>query len=286
MSDRHPSPILRLKVQEACGKRLRLRGWGGKAMRESNSIGLRARAGPRIAAFPDSVIERTRPADSWRSQFRRPRHFGFRSIAELNPWPLLRRRPLQAWKWLLPIALSLSIVILFTGLPFYFAFLPPSFPAFLAWRSHNSAFTRSRRHALRLQQLLDANAPLDELREDCEKTLSLDPDNDAARLILAAILIQDEQDRSALLQLAPLRDHRPESGEVVLLAAACYLHLGRPHAALHMLDALEEASANRSAIASLSLRRAALRQAGVTRRSELLRPSSPLAEELFDEDLY
>jgi len=261
-------------------------GVGGKDMRESNHLGLRAHAGPRIAAFPEHVVERIRPAGSWQTQFRSPRHFGFVSIAELNPWPLLRRRRRERWKWMLPIALLISIAILFAGLPFYFAFLPPLFPAFFAWRSHNSALTRSRRHALRLQELLDANARLDELRDDCERTLPLDPDNDAARLILAALLIQNEQDRSALLQLAPLRDHRPDSGEVVLLAAACYLHLGRPGAALRMLDALELEPGHRSGLACLRLRRAAQRQAGISRRSELLRPSSPLAEELFDEDLY
>lgn len=263
-----------------------LRGVGGEMMTEASGHGIRAHAGPRIAAYPVDFPEEIRPVKPWIAQFRTPRHFGFRSLSDLNPWPLLRRRRRERWQWMLPLSLLLSVAIPILHLPILFAFLPPLLPAFLAWRARRSPLARSRLYAEQLEQLLACGGQTDELREDCEQTLTLDPDNDAARLILAALLIREEEDRSALLQLAPLRDHRPESGEVVLLAAACYLHLGRPTAALRMLDALELEPNDPAHLAAMRLRRAALLQSGVSRRSELLRPNSPLAEDLFNDELY
>lgn len=101
---------------------------------------------------------------------------------------------------------------------------------------------RARRvHEVSLEVVAGINSgrSLRQLESQLIELLTLDPDHDAARLLLAQLRLQDDAPLDALLQLAPLRDRHPDEGLVVVLAAVAYARLGAEHDAARMLSALK-----------------------------------------------
>jgi hypothetical protein len=250
-------------------------------MQQSRVRSLWAHAGPRIVAPDANEVELSVARDRMQLEFRQPRDFGLNRVDELLRWPLLRHRRRERWKWTFPAAASLGIVLLVLGQHLWIASSLLLVPLAAAIRARGSALFRSRRHARAALRMLAAGEDGSALCEQLELVLQHDPDNDAARLLLAAQRLFEGNDRSALLQLAPLRDHHPDSGEVVLLAAACYLHLGRPHAALRILEALEIGPGHRSEAAAERLVQAATQMAHGIRTGEPPRQRGSLAEDLL-----
>lgn len=250
-------------------------------MSQSRVRSLRAHAGPRIVASSSHEVELSVPRLELQTEFRHPRDFGLTRIDELLRWPLLRHRRRERWKLTLPVVALLSSLLLALGQPPLLAASLLLVPLAAAIRARGSSLFKSRHHARIATQLLAAGQEDAALAEHLELTLQYDPDNDAARLLLAARCLFAGNDRSALLQLAPLRDHHPDSGEVVLLAAACYLHLGRPHAALRILDALEVCDGHRCECAAERLSIAATQMSQGIRAAEPPRQRGSLAEDLL-----
>jgi Flp pilus assembly protein TadD len=98
---------------------------------------------------------------------------------------------------------------------------------------------RARRLGRQIAARLRAGASLEDVADRLMELIEREPRDDAARLLVALYLLQTGETLSALLQLAPLRDRHPNSGEVVLLAALAYVNLGRPLDAAALLEVLE-----------------------------------------------
>lgn len=250
-------------------------------MQHSRVRSLWAHAGPRIVAHAADEVELSVPRAEMQLEFREPRDFGLTRVDELLRWPLMRHRCRERWKWTIPGAAIVGAALLALGQHPGVAASLLLVPMAAAMRERGSALFKSRQHARNALQLLAAGEVGAVLSEQLELILHFDPDNDAARILLAAQRLFEGNDRSALLQLAPLRDHHPDSGEVVLLAAACYLHLGRPYAALRILEALEIGPGHRCQAAAERLSDAATAMAHGIRTGEPPRQSGSLAEDLL-----
>ena len=77
---------------------------------------------------------------------------------------------------------------------------------------------------------------LDEAIARYRRILQLDPENQAARLGLAATFIDTRRYEEALPHLEALRQREPHNGEVLILLAQCQDALGQPAAAEETLD--------------------------------------------------
>lgn len=156
---------------------------------------------------------------------------------ETLPWSPQRPDPLHRLLLWIPAAIALPFALLALGWNAFAAF-----GAFLLactlWRGFVS---RSRRVAVASRVVVDgiaAGLSLECLEPEIVALLQLDPDNDAARLMLALRRLEEGLPLSALLQLAPLRDRHPDAGIVVLLAALAYARLRAYGDAARMLQAL------------------------------------------------
>jgi predicted Zn-dependent protease len=165
-------------------------------------------------------------------------------------------------------------------MPLLLALAPISVVILTLSREMQSSARRSRHHLRAVIKAIRAGRPAAETRHDVEEALQLDPDNDAARLLLACLMVEAGQERSALLQLAPLRDHHPDSGEIVFVAAAAYLHMHKPGEALRMLEALDITRDHRCYLAATRMLSDCRRLLGNTKTNELPVWGSPLAEDL------
>jgi hypothetical protein len=251
--------------------------------------GLSAHAGPRItAATPVSRLrfffEREAVSrDSYTFHIRTATHFGFDSFAQFLPWPLIREiHPRPRFfgfcvVWAGAAALSGALF------PWLWTLLPVGFLAWTIQRERDRDARKSREILRELSAQLDCGLGLAELRPSLERAVQLDADNDAARLLLSCTLLEAGEDVSTLLQLAPLRDHHPQSGEVLLMAAATYLHLHRPADAFRMLEALTIRPSHAAYLAARHMLEECRMRLDSMDGNELPLWGSPLAEQLQPE---
>lgn len=204
----------------------------------SPTLPLRAVPGPRIRPHGvtpvDAAKQRARPA----SVHILPTALQPREL--LQSWPLhVPRGQGELFGWLSLVALGLLIGLALPGGPW----LRVAGLLLCGWAVHRLPGSRSRRlraEQERLEAALSQGAPSSELRARCEDILALDPDQPAARLLLATVMFEEDQPLACLMQLAPLRDSHPDQGEVVVLGALAWLRLGRRHEAAQLLSALVE----------------------------------------------
>lgn len=161
------------------------------------------------------------------------------SATHLTSRPLDGRDPVRHLGWLVPATAIVPIVVLVAGAPWWAA--ATLFALGSGWGLH---WTRclSRRVAVLAREIaaeLEHGMAPEDLADDIERLVALDPENDAARCTLARVRIEQNDFVGALLQLAPLRDRHPDDGLIVLLAAVAYARMGSTADALRMLDALE-----------------------------------------------
>ena len=168
-------------------------------------------------------------------------------------------------------------------LPWWVAIFPASLLAVLIDQERHSDPRRAKRLLRRVLDEVARGEALHEFRPGIEKTVELDAYNDAARLLLSCSLLEAGEDVAALMQLAPLRDHHPGSGEVLLIAAATYLHLDRPADALRMLEAITISPSHPSYLSARHMLEETRYRLGSADKSELPNWGSPLAEELQPE---
>jgi hypothetical protein len=124
------------------------------------------------------------------------------------------------------------------------------------WRELRSPQRRASKILEGVELELRSGRSLESMQSRLESALSVDPDHDGARLLLACLLLEKGRFLSALLQLAPLRDHHPHVGELVLLSAAAYSNLDLHDDALRMLSSLDidESHPSYSAAAAIASR--------------------------------
>jgi hypothetical protein len=258
-------------------------------MGSSDPRGLSAHAGPRItAATPASglrlLFEReTSGRDSYTFDIRAAEHFGLDSFSQLLPWPLIRKihpRP----RFFAFCAASLGAAVASALLlPWAWTLLPLTLLAWLIEHEMHCDARKSREILRDVELQLAADVSLQEIRPSLEKAVQLDAYNDAARLLLSCALLEGREEVSALMQLAPLRDHFPDSGEVLLVATATYLHLHRPAEALKMLEALAIRPSHPSYLSARHMLEECWQRLGMLDRNELPHWGSPLAEQLQPE---
>lgn len=160
------------------------------------------------------------------------------SASLVSTRPLDGRDPIRHLTWLVPSTIALPIVTVLVGVPWWVSAGVIGLGAVLGVRW---TLGLSRRVAVLAREvtaeLEHGVSPL-ELADEIERLVTLDTENDAARLVLAHVRIEQQDFVGALLQLAPLRDRHPDDGAIVLLAAVAYARMGSTADALRMLDAL------------------------------------------------
>ncbi len=210
---------------------------------------LGAFAGPRVRP-PSGRRRRPRPTSLAEHFLSEPDRTGREAVArllveldgewrDLQPWPLQRPDPLQRIGVVVPVAFFAPIALLVFGSawPTMLAASGLSLGAALWWRRRSPG--RVDRLSTELARRIQAGASLAQLEETLEDLLEVDPAHDGARLLLALHDLQTDRALSALLQLAPLRDRHPDSGEVVVLAALAYAQMEDYQNALRMLSAVD-----------------------------------------------
>ena len=156
----------------------------------------------------------------------------------LIPWPIDRVDPVRRLR---RIAVS-SILLASATLLFLPWWIGTSIAAVTAVGIVRTVKGRARRiHEVAFDVVAGINGgrSLRQLEPQLIELLTLDPEHDAARLLLAQLRLQEDAPLDALLQLAPLRDRHPDEGLVVVLAAVAYARLGAEHDAARMLSALK-----------------------------------------------
>lgn len=163
---------------------------------------------------------------------------GFASWRELLPWPLTRPRS-RIRLVLLGVSVLLALLFQLVGWhpALVLGFL--GLGAFALWRELRSPQRRAARILEEMEMEMQLGSSPTSLQDQLELALTADPDNDGARFLLACLLFEEGRFLSALLQLAPLRDHHPNVGEVVLLAAAAYSNLDLHQDVLRLLGTLD-----------------------------------------------
>jgi hypothetical protein len=230
---------------------------------------LQAAAGPRIAAHGGTgrslgdLLEAAGsgpPAHRERQLQgplpRRPGDLGLTSWLDLVPWSLARPRSRHRLVAAAAFAL-LGTVFVLTGWHEVLALAAGALAGFSLWRELRSPQRRAAGILEGTDLEIARGVGPGLLLPRLESALKADPENDGARFLLACLLFEEDRHLSALLQLAPLRDHHPDAGEVVLLAAAAYAHLELNEDALRLLRALDiDASHPSFPAAALLYRRA------------------------------
>ncbi len=221
------------------------------------SVTLRAIAGPRISARrgPNSplashVLElaaRGR-ARAPRVLPRRPEDFGVSNWVELLPVAFRAERPTGRIVAPVLVALFCASFLLFGG-AITTLIIAPTALALRVWQLRRKA-----RPGLLERLAGDVPVAADGVRRELRE----DPTHPGLRLLWAANLLEQGAFLDSLLQLAPLRDRFPDSGEVVVLAAANYAHLGQSADCLRMLRALKTTPDHSSFSAAVGLYRSCL----------------------------
>lgn len=205
--------------------------------------GLQSAAGPRIsAARRGRVSQRHVLAAKPGLPFPPPvtsRDFGFATWSDFAPWTsLMPAAPLKALGiGILGIAGVVATIA--AGLPWPVPVALGALGAMALWKERRSRRRTATAILTAAVHDLEDGHDVADLRYRLECALELDPDHDGARFLLACLLLEERRHLSALLQLAPLRDHHPDIGEVVLIAAAAYVNLSLHEDALRMLGVLD-----------------------------------------------
>ena len=163
----------------------------------------------------------------------------FRNTTTLvSTHPLDGRDPVRHLTWLIPVATLGPVVALVVGAPWWLAAAAVASGTGLGLRWTRGLSRRVACLAREITAELEHGVAPHDMAEEIETLVAMDPENDAARLVLAQVRIEQEDFVGTLLQLAPLRDRHPDDGAVVLLAAVAYARMGSTLDALRMLEAL------------------------------------------------
>lgn len=211
---------------------------------------LTAEAGPRVRA-PRKV---EMPAAGERSDvLERPLAGGFATVESLaasvsslfaesasviTARPLDGRDPIRHLTWLVPTTVVVPALAVLFGAPWWATALTATLGVGLGVHWMRGLSRRVAVLAREISAELEHGVSALELADEIETLVTLDHDNDAARLVLAHVRVEQQDFLGALLQLAPLRDRHPDDGSIVLLAAVAYARMGSTTDALRMLDAL------------------------------------------------
>lgn len=160
------------------------------------------------------------------------------SAALIASRPLDGRDPILHLGWLIPATIVVPIVTFLFGAPWWVSALAIGVGVVLGVRWMLGLSRRVAVLAREITAELEHGVSSLELADEIETLVHLDADNDAARLVLAHVRVEQQDFVGALLQLAPLRDRHPDDGAIVLLAAVAYARMGSIADALRMLDAL------------------------------------------------
>jgi tetratricopeptide (TPR) repeat protein len=139
------------------------------------------------------------------------------------------------------------------------------------WLTLQPDDTRALLHQCYLDHLRQAP---DEAIAHYRRVLQVDPEHEAARLQLAASLVETRQYQEALPLLEMLRQRQPENWQALVLLARCQDFLGQPETAEQLLDqVLAQAPHDAAALAErgrLALRRGQLADAEAWLRHALV----------------
>lgn len=205
--------------------------------------GLQSAAGPRISAARHA---RAPHHDVLHTPVRKPfqppvtsHDFGFETWDDFVPWSALA--PTMPFKALRIVLVTVAVVAAAVVAGLHWA-IPSALAAVgvaALWKQRRSRHRAASEIVATVLEDLHRSHEVGDVRYQLERALELDPDHDGARFLLACTLLEERRHLSALLQLAPLRDHHPDIGEVVLIAAAAYVNLSLHEDALRMLGVLE-----------------------------------------------